>query len=104
VDTLLRLLRSTLFAYTTLFRSRMAHPYAAKFAATGERPHDPQLVAVSLAGARLQRFAVGLGQRDRRPAGATVPRDSEERPRGRRSEEHTSELQPLTHLVLRHPL
>src|SRR5438045_4475009 len=59
--------RSTLFPYTTLFRSHPPRP--------GRHPHpDPRPVA------------------DRRPR---------HRPRPGRSEEHTSELQSLRHLVCR---
>src|SRR5258708_27596368 len=57
--------RSTLFPYTTLFRS-------------GARQRRPQLCVVH-----------------------AVPRVLEIRPRGTRSEEHTSELQSPDHLVCR---
>ena len=57
---------------------RMAHPHAAEPAAAGERAHHAQLVAVLVAGARLQRPAVRLRQRDRRSAGADVPRRAEQ--------------------------
>src|SRR5205823_10755378 len=69
--------RSTLFPYTTLFRSRdeVAHPLGG-----GDR-----------------RDAGGMVVGVRQPAqGVDVP----ERP-GARSEEHTSELQPLAYLVCR---
>src|SRR5437899_5418949 len=59
--------RSTLFPYTTLFRSRSR--------ASPKPSHTP------------------------RPAGASRP--SSRRPRRVRSEEHTSELQSLRHLVCR---
>src|SRR5262245_62608641 len=60
--------RSTLFPYTTLFRSRVRQ--SAPPAVGRAVPHRP-----------------GLRRRDARPA--------------RRSEEHTSELQSLRHLVCR---
>src|SRR5687768_18235355 len=74
--------RSTLFPYTTLFRSR-----------------DRRRV-------RLRQERDGaLDPADRRAAGADRrrPGAAEERPRppGRRSEEHTSELQSRLHLVCR---
>ena len=47
---------------------------AAGAAAAGQRAHHPQRMAVELAGARLQRAAVGQRQRHRRPAGGAVPR------------------------------
>src|SRR5258706_8427339 len=76
--------RSTLFPYTTLFRSEVS----GRGAETG--------VAERRAGARA----------DLRPAGAAVRRalDLVRRGAGRRvprSEEHTSELQSLTNLVCR---
>ena len=48
--------------------------HAAKPGSAGERAHHALVVAVLLAGARLQRVAVGFGQRHRRSAGAAVPR------------------------------
>src|SRR5258708_15063700 len=69
--------RSTLFPYTTLFRSVARRPVAPRHAAV-----DPRLAA-----------------------GSAVP-DDPEQPRSRRrgaarSEEHTSELQSPDHLVCR---
>ena len=40
--------------------ARDAHPHAAEPAAAGERAHHPQRLAVLVAGARLQRAALGL--------------------------------------------
>src|SRR2546423_5515151 len=76
--------RSTLFPYTTLFRSGRA-------------------------GGRASRgTAIGLGApvaHRRRPPHARPdrhrPRCQRDRPGGRRSEEHTSELQSLAYLVCR---
>ena len=62
--------------------ARDAHPHPAEPAAAGERAHHPFGLAVLVAGARLQRAALRLRQRDRRPAGAALPRRAEERPRG----------------------
>src|SRR5258708_28064202 len=64
--------RSTLFPYTTLFRSPLAR---------GVRPR--------------RRAPHG------RPARAAAPRRRERPPHGDRSEEHTSELQSPDHLVCR---
>src|SRR5689334_24142493 len=63
--------RSTLFPYTTLFRSVGLHP-----------PHRPQ--AGRLGAVHLLRSQLSVGHRP-----------------GRRSEEHTSELQSQFHLVCR---
>src|SRR5262245_63798054 len=79
--------RSTLFPYTTLFRSQPR--------GRGARP-----------GARRGRRARGE-QRQRPRPGPHLPahdglgRAAVARARGRRSEEHTSELQSLRHLVCR---
>src|SRR3712207_7378063 len=71
--------RSTLFPYTTLFRSpRPRHP--ARAARGGRRALPP-----------LRR-----GQPDQRPE-----QGADRRGRGRRSEEHTSELQSRQYLVCR---
>src|SRR3712207_8573550 len=76
--------RSTLFPYTTLFRSRAALP------ARGARAVDAR-IALRPAGAALHRRAAPL------PALATAGLL-----RGRaRSEEHTSELQSRQYLVCR---
>src|SRR3712207_8555440 len=75
--------RSTLFPYTTLFRSRVDEPRAVPDAARAGRRQP---------GARRRRGRVR--DRDRRPgAGAGG--------RGDRSEEHTSELQSRQYLVCR---
>src|SRR2546422_7505962 len=69
--------RSTLFPYTTLFRSSPGH-------------------------ARPQGGKDGRGRRADQPAGATPSRGYERATAGnRRSEEHTSELQSRLHLVCR---
>src|SRR5258706_599810 len=67
--------RSTLFPYTTLFRSRARRAYAAR-----RRPRNAQM----------------RGAREVRSAGVAALRRAPER-----SEEHTSELQSLTNLVCR---
>src|SRR2546425_6269408 len=80
--------RSTLFPYTTLFRSRRLAPLHGRHRARGRRQRAP-------AGA-------GRGRR-------SSPRDREARvsvptgvkPMLARSEEHTSELQSLAYLVCR---
>src|SRR3712207_7869246 len=84
--------RSTLFPYTTLFRSRVVEPHVLDHAVValerdpvpdadrlGDRQHDP-------------RDEVG-----QRLAGG----EADDRGRDRRSEEHTSELQSRQYLVCR---
>src|SRR2546425_7936180 len=68
--------RSTLFPYTTLFRSRLARPGAGELEAAPPR-------------------ALQTPGRDRARGGAGRPRGPH------RSEEHTSELQSLAYLVCR---
>src|SRR2546422_5098398 len=75
--------RSTLFPYTTLFRSAASHSHAA--ARTASRPTRSTL-------ARRERGLPWRGMDE------TRSRDVE---RGPRSEEHTSELQSRLHLVCR---
>ena len=74
--------------------ARDAHPHAAEPAAAGERAHHPLGLAVLLAGARLQRAAVRLRQRDRRPAGAAVPRGAGQRPRRGEARSTTASIRP----------
>src|SRR2546425_8398872 len=71
--------RSTLFPYTTLFRSRSARPYGV---------HDRPRYGRDRRHARFhrERAIAGYGWHERR---------------GWRSEEHTSELQSLAYLVCR---
>src|SRR2546423_7757020 len=81
--------RSTLFPYTPLFRSRAAAPV--------DR-HLPLLHRLEQRRLRLGRRPVDfVREEDLREDGS---RD-EDPPRGRRSEEHTSELQSLAYLVCR---
>src|SRR3712207_8114953 len=75
--------RSTLFPYTTLFRSRRCS------APGGTRRVRPR--------ARRERARVGLRTRARRRRGRRRKRG----PRRARSEEHTSELQSRQYLVCR---
>src|SRR2546427_2146112 len=73
--------RSTLFPYTTLFRSR-----------------------IDLREQVARAHVLALGERDllQLPVHADAHRHSDgARPRGRRSEEHTSELQSQSNLVCR---
>src|SRR3712207_7688275 len=85
--------RSTLFPYTTLFRSPLRAPGAAGAAAAADlglvRPARPVRHGPGL--------RPGAGDRAlrRRDAAGAGPR------RGRRSEEHTSELQSRQYLVCR---
>src|SRR2546422_6424944 len=70
--------RSTLFPYTTLFRSRI-DPYAARAAAFAGRAPD---VASHAAGGQSRHSGLDVGE-------------------SHRSEEHTSELQSRLHIVCR---
>src|SRR2546425_4187990 len=83
--------RSTLFPYTTLFRSRAAQPRVERGVLRGRR-----------AGVRADEAAVRmrLGRGHVGP-GAPGARGRQPDPRRRRSEEHTSELQSLAYLVCR---
>src|SRR3712207_7411908 len=88
--------RSTLFPYTTLFRSRLdageAQPAAAQPRPDRQRRPDPDAGGRGpVAGGRGQAVDVAgpQGGRGQRP------------PPGRRSEEHTSELQSRQYLVCR---
>src|SRR3712207_8973338 len=84
--------RSTLVPYTTLFRSRRG-------AGGGERAAGPDaLLGAVPAGAAGRRAAVARGPR---AAHRCVPARAGVRVRGRRSEEHTSELQSRQYLVCR---
>src|SRR5687767_15291618 len=82
--------RSTLFPYTTLFRSAARLPDARRDAAASRR----------LRAGRLPLRAASAGELRQQPA-----RGQRERPCGGaargRSEEHTSELQSLAYLVCR---
>src|SRR2546425_2445353 len=80
--------RSTLFPYTTLFRSRERTAYR---------------MLADYAGAREERGRIFIVHRlDRETSGLIVfePVDDED-PAALRSEEHTSELQSLAYLVCR---
>src|SRR2546429_6234370 len=76
--------RSTLFPYTTLFRSRAAHDHSRCSRTSSTRSWNK--------GSR--RIARVRGR-------AREIRTSPSTPAGRRSEEHTSELQSRLHLVCR---
>src|SRR2546425_9373805 len=78
--------RSTLFPYTTLFRSLVGRPRLADVLERGGRLRDDVL-----------RRAV----RDRVPSGRDRERVRDDECRPLRSEEHTSELQSLAYLVCR---
>src|SRR3712207_7738467 len=81
--------RSTLFPYTTLFRSAHAHARAEEFQRRPrERPEAHQVVG-------REQLARELSNCER---GAM---DSQRRDDGVRSEEHTSELQSRQYLVCR---
>src|SRR2546429_6054306 len=82
--------RSTLFPYTTLFRSRTAPARAAPPASSGSRRSPRRSEKRRRARARR---AVSTDRETGRSAAAA--------PAVRRSEEHTSELQSRLHLVCR---
>src|SRR2546429_1661916 len=92
--------RSTLFPYTTLFRSRFSQSIPSFFA-DGDEQEFPALVRPE----KLVRPAEKVGiKRPRQPAlaGQHQRKNSLLRPtRQQRSEEHTSELQSRLHLVCR---
>src|SRR3712207_8960827 len=75
--------RSTLFPYTTLFRSRVVEPDRGAGERHPERRQDPERAP--------DRVRADRGRRD----------PVEARLRERRSEEHTSELQSRQYLVCR---
>src|SRR5438093_10167421 len=79
--------RSTLFPYTTLFRSHPLHGGRV----AGRRDHGGRLAIVHLPGERGPRE-----HGDRRSRRQDVSQHARQR-----SEEHTSELQSLTNLVCR---
>src|SRR5256885_11278110 len=82
--------RSTLFPYTTLFRSQLEH---LKPSASGS-PHLSIMTAVVANARAMARLNA------RRPRGA-ASRPRSELPNSARSEEHTSELQSPCNLVCR---
>src|SRR3712207_7434476 len=78
--------RSTLFPYTTLFRSRAGPPNFRKRLPRRHRPDAPERTAADDPEARARRFRLPGLQSDAVPD---------------RSEEHTSELQSRQYLVCR---
>src|SRR3712207_9061057 len=95
--------RSTLFPYTTLFRSESGLSRAADAAAPPGRPGEQPLVELARAGARaLPRPRSGPlgGERAERRA-LPSPIAAGAVGGGGRSEEHTSELQSRQYLVCR---
>src|SRR5205807_10376921 len=88
--------RSTLFPYTTLFRSRVARPSGACAATQGSSLRPPA--------SSLQAVRNAAATRRSHPARALAGRVAAPRParaRAGRSEEHTSELQSPCNLVCR---
>src|SRR5258708_20123423 len=82
--------RSTLFPYTTLFRSRV------------DRPRSTPTVASGRAARRTVRVTSTVNAQYQRPDySRTVADRIRPVPAARRSEEHTSELQSPDHLVCR---
>src|SRR2546430_8196546 len=82
--------RSTLFPYTTLFRSRHAHRFH----------EDAQPVGCERAEMMRRNACIGQQPALRAIAGTDALGDTGH-PRGQRSEEHTSELQSQSNLVCR---
>src|SRR3712207_7819875 len=83
--------RSTLFPYTTLFRSAKLPPVLA-----ASSPRGSHSTGLSLCCGRLGRISLA-----RRLATRGLPRSLLARRCSRRSEEHTSELQSRQYLVCR---
>src|SRR2546422_7366489 len=83
--------RSTLFPYTTLFRSR--HASASNLGLHFIRPPDPPSEPTA--------FLLTGGRQSISFSSSTVACDRRRRERDGRSEEHTSELQSRLHLVCR---
>src|SRR2546430_9167779 len=81
--------RSTLFPYTTLFRSPAARDVAMVFQTYALYPH------------LTVRGNVAFGLQVRRVPAAEIARRVQQEPEGDRSEEHTSELQSQSNLVCR---
>src|SRR2546429_5431048 len=86
--------RSTLFPYTTLFRSHRSCPHASRGIGHETRPlhlesasREHSVRSLTLASSHRDRALVGRGRSDIQPVV--------------RSEEHTSELQSRLHLVCR---
>src|SRR3712207_8753753 len=90
--------RSTLFPYTTLFRSGLRHPRAgAGGTGAGRRP-----AAAARTADRARRGGAHRGLLDAATDAADGLADADLRGRGdARSEEHTSELQSRQYLVCR---
>src|SRR5205814_10454270 len=91
---------SSLFPYTTLFRSRDIHHDVARAEVThGAKPHDVEF-ELFLPDVDADRHGGASGIADDTARQDAVP--GLEAPNGAvRSEEHTSELQSLRHLVCR---
>src|SRR5437773_9081553 len=93
--------RSTLFPYTTLFRSELEHPdLAIQVQLAGRRQHA---VRVEHVGPRLDLALVGIGRDQQSGGQQECPEESQgiTPPSHLRSEEHTSELQSHHDLVCR---
>src|SRR3989442_11981535 len=83
--------RSTLFPYTTLFRSREGRAVVKHHARLRAKPGEQQVPHHPVGGAEIEEAVA-------RPH---VELQLDVRPGDRRSEEHTSELQSRPHLVCR---
>src|SRR5687767_15475278 len=84
--------RSTLFPYTTLFRSAPDLGHHGRRSPSGAIPHDP---------GRRRRGRLSQGRIELRRARTCATRRCDRTCRSARSEEHTSELQSLAYLVCR---
>src|SRR3712207_8631284 len=90
--------RSTLFPYTTLFRSAFCWPHHGSAARIGELSCMPRAAGRRIVGACCRRNAATAepaGDKDVPGGGGQI------RPTVPRSEEHTSELQSRQYLVCR---
>src|SRR4051794_41355012 len=93
--------RSTLFPYTTLFRSRLARPRPLHAARDARRRHARRLrTRVAHFAARRERHQP-ISHRAPTAPRAVLMRKAVGFIAARRSEEHTSELQSPVHLVCR---
>src|SRR5205814_8431349 len=93
----------TLFPYTTLFRSHVGYPHAPQSHGFpfGARPISFRMASTSSACGRWPFLEIGNASAICTPR-ATASSTTGARDRaGSRSEEHTSELQSLRHLVCR---
>src|SRR3712207_7434379 len=86
--------RSTLFPYTTLFRSRLVGAVEAAHSKVDDRRGQRRPVVLRDAHPFVEQVQIPVVEREKRPGGCRQHT-------GHRSEEHTSELQSRQYLVCR---